>query len=319
MFLQKNLTSYFPTYWNVAHRKKNECWLFHGLAYFYAMTRVWLIAEAGATKTKWALAGAGAVRIFTSEGINPNYLDDDRLLHRVKKAADNVEVVPDEIRFLGAGISNPHQELRVKSALQTLYPEANIEVGHDMLGAAMALCGPAPGVACILGTGTNACAFDGKNITHKVVAPGYLLGDEGAGSWLGKHLLADFLRHRIPDEMAQSLLRAGLDEKIILEHVYQKPEPGKWMAQFTLHLHEARNTPYVQQLLHKGFTAFVENYLLPIPVSRHLPIHFTGSVACGFKEELSSTLQEFKLHPGHFLQDPLMPLVAYFTNDTHVS
>lgn len=283
------------------------------------MTRVWLIAEAGATKTKWALAGAGAVRVFTSEGINPNYLDDDGLFQRVNEAACNLDIVPDEIRFLGAGISNAHQELRVKSVLQTMWSEANIEVGHDMLGAAMSLCGPAPGVACILGTGTNACGFDGKKITHKVVAPGYLLGDEGAGSWLGKHLLADFLRHRMPEEIARSLVRAGLDEKIILEHVYQKPEPGKWMAQFALHLHQARDTPYVQQLLRKGFTAFVENYLIPIPVSVHLPIHFTGSVACGFKEELCSILQEFQLHPGDFLQDPLMPLVAYFTDHTHVS
>lgn len=283
------------------------------------MTRVWLIAEAGATKTKWALAGAGEVRVFTSTGINPNYLDDVALLDRVKEVRYNLNVAPDEIRFFGAGTSSLHQELRVSSALKTTWPEANIEVGHDMLGAAMALCGPAPGVACILGTGTNACAFDGKNITHKVVAPGYLLGDEGAGSWLGKHLLADFLRHRIPDEIAQSLVQFGLDEKIILEHVYQKSEPGKWMAQFTIHLHQARNTPYVQQLLHKGFTGFIENYLLPIPVSRHLPIHFTGSVACGFKEELCSVLQKFKLQPGRFLQDPLMPLVSYFTNPTHVS
>jgi glucosamine kinase len=281
------------------------------------MTRAWLIAEAGATKTNWALVNEGVTRTFTTQGINPNYLEDTALFHRLSEVSSNLKETPNEIRFLGAGISNAHQELRVKSALQTMWPEANIEVGHDMLGAAMALCGTTPGIACILGTGTNACAFDGKKITHKVMAPGYILGDEGAGSWLGKHLLADFLRQRIPDLLAQSLAQKGLDEKTILEQVYQKPEPGKWMAQFATDLHQARETAYVQTLLHKGFTAFVQNYLLPIPHSSALPIHFTGSVACGFKEELIAILQSFQLQPGYFLKDPLMPLVTYFTHPTH--
>ena len=296
------------------------CGLFKGLLYFYAMGRVWLIAEAGATKTSWAFVDEGKVQVFKTRGINPNYLDDGALSHRIKEVVHLVPRQPDYVRFLGAGISNAHTEKRVKSALHQYWPDADTEVGHDMLGAAMALCGRESGVACILGTGTNACAFDGVRITHKVMAPGYLLGDEGAGSWLGKNVLADFLRQRVPHSLSEILeQKFELNEKIILEQVYQKPEPGKWMAQFAAPLQEIRNEPYVQLLLEKGFTLFVEHYLLPIPVSKSYPIHFTGSVACGFQDELSRILHRFQLQPGRFLPDPLMPLVSYFTNQKHVS
>lgn len=277
------------------------------------MKPAFLLAEAGATKTTWAWPVSSGWMEHKGPGINPNYLSYEELVQRFRETGKALNIQPLRIHYFGAGLSSVKNRNAVSMALREIWPDAEVETGHDMLAAALALCGNDAGIACIIGTGANACKFNGEKIVQNVAAPGYILGDEGSGAWLGKRMLSDFIRKRLPENLHTHLCRQFyLNEDLILEAVYLKPEAGKWMATFAQELQHFRQEFYVQELLAEGFEKFIFYHVLPLNPEPNIPVHVTGSVAHGFREEWEKQLYAKQLLPGKNIQAPLSGLIQYY-------
>jgi glucosamine kinase len=164
-----------------------------------------LIADSGSTKCDWLLLNGDQIAVeCNTMGFNPYFHDSATIEAHVREKAELMQYADavDAIYFYGAGSSSAELKAIVASALKNLFPNANIQVGHDLDGAALATYEGQPHIACILGTGSNSCFFDGKSIYEEVPALAYILGDEGSGSYIGKRLLADFFYKRMPQALA---------------------------------------------------------------------------------------------------------------------
>ena len=189
-----------------------------------------LIADSGSTKTDWCLAEDGKIlRQTKTDGINPVFLTDEELRNAAEDAARQLEDIrPEAIRFYGAGCI-PTQTERVRHALKQAFTETeDVEAASDMLGAARALCGHQAGIACILGTGSNSCFYDGENIVANVSPLGFILGDEGSGAALGKILVGSLLKNQLAPGLKEEFLeRYALTPADIIERVYRRPLPNR--------------------------------------------------------------------------------------------
>lgn len=278
-----------------------------------------LIVDSGSTKTDWTfLNGQEVLHSVKTQGINPFHLqkrDIDRILQSEllpeTESIDNSSV--SELYYYGAGCATNQVCQEMKELLNQYFPNADICVESDMLGAARALCGHSEGVACVLGTGSNSCLYDGRFIADNVPSLGYILGDEGSSSDLGKRLLADCLKRQLPEAVAREFMeRYNLTMDTILENVYRKPMANRYMADFTPFLGEKRNVPEVHHLLTTCFAQFlrrnVMNYHKP-----WLPVNFVGSLAYTFREELSEAAESLGLSLGKIMKSPMEGLILYHT------
>ncbi len=214
------------------------------------------------------------------------------------------------IEFYGAGCASPDKIALVSQALEKLFPQcADISVSSDLLGAAIATCGERPGIACILGTGSNSCQFDGKEIVRNTPSLGYILGDEGSGATLGRVLVSDCLKNQLPSHICQAFLSEyGLHQAAILDQVYRQPMANRFLASLTPFLHKYRTEPAIHTLLVTQFKRFFKRNVVS-SYDTTLPIHFIGSVAYYFREELTEAAEHYGLHIGHILRAPMEGLV----------
>lgn len=278
-----------------------------------------VIADSGSTKTDWSFLRDGVVhKAVKTQGINPYHLlekDIDRILQEELitelDSIDPTEV--DSIYYYGAGCATSQICLEMKGILNRYFTKAEIHVESDMLGAARALCGHAEGVACVLGTGSNSCLYDGEFISDNVPSLGYILGDEGSSADLGRHLLSDCLKRQLPEQVAKEFMeRYNLTMDTILENVYRKPMANTYMANFTPFLGEKRQVPEVHNLLTSCFSRFlrrnVMNYHKP-----WLPVNFVGTLAYTFREELSEAAESLGLSLGKVMKSPMEGLITYHT------
>jgi N-acetylglucosamine kinase-like BadF-type ATPase len=273
-----------------------------------------LIADSGSTKTHWVLISEKNTvdEVFT-RGINPFYQDE-------KDIADEIELhlLPslstasiNEIFFYGAGCSFPEKKALVSKALGRHFPDAVIEVQSDLLGAARSLLGRSSGIACIIGTGSNSCFYDGKDIVQNVSPLGYILGDEGSGAVLGKMLVSDVLKNQLPESLKQKFMEQyELTPAEILENVYKKPFPNRYLARFTPFLKENLSEGSIEDIVIRGFRDFVcrnlKQYEHP-----DAQVRFTGSVAFHFSEILEQVMREEGMHLGGITQNPMDGLIDY--------
>jgi N-acetylglucosamine kinase-like BadF-type ATPase len=273
-----------------------------------------LIADSGSTKCEWCLLDNGKKKKFITKGISPYFLNKEQIIELLQKELmvklKNITV--DEIYFYGTGLGNANNVKVIKDVLKKLFPAAKTEVNHDMLAAARALCGKEKGIACILGTGSNSCYFNGKKIIKNNPAIGYVLGDEGSGAFLGKKVIQYFLYNTFDEN-----LKAAFQKKFntnateILENVYKKPLPNRYLASFTIFLAENRGHYMVENILEDGLNDFFFTHLLKYRESWSLPIHFTGSVAYGFKDILKEICDSYQLQLGKVIKAPMQGLVEY--------
>jgi N-acetylglucosamine kinase-like BadF-type ATPase len=274
-----------------------------------------LIADSGSTKTNWRVCSPEGACTVRTAGINP-FMQEHNSIRKMllKELLPYLPEVPiDAIYFYGAGCT-PEKCPEMGALLQDLFPQtAVIEVASDMLGAARALCGHRPGVACILGTGSNSCLFDGKEIVEQVSPLGFILGDEGSGAVLGKRLVGDLLK----DQMGPGLKEAFLEEyqltpANIIRRVYREEYPNRFLASFTPFLQAHREEPSVRALLLSCFTDFfrrnVETYKKP-----ELPVHIIGGLTVSFAEEIEEAASRCGLQMGNRITDPMEGLVRYHT------
>jgi len=273
-----------------------------------------LIADSGATKCEWCLLSDGKKKKIFTQGISPYFFGEDQVITLLQK-----ELLPklknaaiEEVYYYGTGLGNINNVKMIKKALKKLFPLAGIEANTDLLAAARALCGNEKGVACILGTGSNSCYYNGKKIIKNSPGLGYVLGDEGSGAYLGKKVIQHYLYNTFDED-----LRARFDATFtttslgILEHVYKGAQPNRYLASFTGFLADNRGHYMVENIIEDGINDFFFNHLYKYTESWLYPISFTGSVAYGFKDVLQGLCSTYELELGKVLKQPMDGLVEY--------
>lgn len=281
-----------------------------------------LIADSGSTKTDWCLCKKGTVLCsIQTQGINPYHqseeaieavLREELLPQLTQHSAFNIQNSLD-IVFYGSGCANENACNRIKKAIHKVLDTKDITVHSDLLGAARALCGHEEGIACVLGTGSNSCLYNGKEITANTPPLGYILGDEGSSAVLGRRLVGDCLKNQLPEAIRDEFLTEyGLTQEIILEKVYRQPLANRFLASLTPFLSKHREVPEVHNLLVESFVAFfvrnVKQYRRP-----WLPIHFVGSIANAFAPELKEAAESLGMELGTIMRSPMEGLIKYHT------
>lgn len=274
-----------------------------------------LIADSGSTKCDWVLVNPqGEEQQFHTMGFNPFFHSTELVASEIRKntalhaQASQVR----EVYFYGAGCSSPERNEVLIDALREVFPNAAVTVDHDLTGAAYATCGTEPGIACILGTGSNSCYFDGKNIHEKVPALGYVLGDEAGGTWYGKELLRLFLYKELPEDIHQGLIESyGLTKEGIFEHVYNLPNANVYLASFMRFLSSRSQHAWVRDFMYNGFSKFINIHIWKYENHQDVPVHFVGSVAYHFSDLLREACKIHRLHVGVITREPVKNLVQY--------
>jgi len=274
-----------------------------------------LIADGGATKIQWVVIQEGkASEPIETIGFNPYFMAPQVLKNAVEK-----ELVPfikqgyiTHVFYYGAGCSTPAKCGLVEDVLREVFDRADFEIHHDLLGAARALFNRQEGIACILGTGSNSCLFDGKNILENVTSLGYLFGDEGSGAYLGKLFLTEYLRNRLPEDIRQAFDKQyGFTLENILDSVYNKPHPNRFLASFSIFLGNHRNDPFVINLIRQNFRDFFRDQVTHYTGYREKQIGVVGSVGYHFRDIFEEIATENGLKVGKVIQSPIEGLADY--------
>ncbi len=273
-----------------------------------------LIADSGSTKTDWGICTNGEIlQIVKTQGINPFYQTTADIVNILKEELIPKlgEQVPKSLYFYGAGCSFPEKSQLLHDAFKTVWSsELTIDLQSDLVGAARAVCGKEAGIACILGTGSNSCHWDGEKIAKNVPPLGYILGDEGSGAVLGKLFIADLLKNQLPKSLSEKFYaQYNTDYATLMEQVYKQPFPNRNLAQYAYFLHENRENPAIHKLVKNSFDAFVKRNLQQYP--QELPVSFVGSVAVAFQDILTEVLKENNFKIGKIVKSPINELIAY--------
>jgi N-acetylglucosamine kinase-like BadF-type ATPase len=273
-----------------------------------------LIADSGSTKTEWCLISGGKPKKnVITQGISPYFLNEQQITALIQKELiPQMKAVPDEIFYYGTGCGTPAHVTLVTRAIKKVYPSATISVKHDLFGAARALCGDGKGVVAILGTGSNSGYFNGQRMVRNNPGLGFILGDEGSGAYLGKKVIQHYLYNTFePDIMLRFEQKYKTGAAEILEAVYKKPLPNRYLAGFTGFLAENRGHFMIENIIEDGLNDFFFNHIYKYPESWKMPIHFTGSVAWGFRDVLQDLCNAYELQLGEVMKNPMEGLIRY--------
>ncbi|MFT3680280.1 MAG: N-acetylglucosamine kinase [Ferruginibacter sp.] len=273
-----------------------------------------LIADSGSTKAEWCLLDGNKKKKIITQGISPYFLGQSEIQaifeKEVRPKIKNTE--PEEIYYYGTGCSNPANATIIKKALQKVFPAAAVVVNHDLMGAARALCGNEKGIACILGTGSNSCYYNGKKIVKNSPGLGFVLGDEGSGANLGIKTIQYYLYNTFdPDLIERFNAKYNTTAAEILDAVYKKPLPNRYLAGYAEFLAENRGHFMIENIIEDSFNDFFFNHICKYNESWKMPIHFIGSVAYGFKDVLKDLCHSYELELGKVMKNPIDGLVHY--------
>jgi N-acetylglucosamine kinase-like BadF-type ATPase len=273
-----------------------------------------LIADSGATKCEWCLVNNGKKKTIFTMGISPYFLNEEQIVDLLKKdLLPKLKNAPvEEVHFYGTGLSNPNNVVIITKALKRSFKGAKVLVNTDMLAAARALCGNEKGMACILGTGSNSCFYNGKKITKIRPGVGYVLGDEGSGAYLGKRVIQYFLYDTFDEDLKSRFDARFVTNSVeILENVYKKPLPNRYLASFAIFLAENRGHYMVENIIEDGLNDFFYHHLYKFRESWTYPLNFIGGIAFGFKDVLQDLCSAYELELGKVLQKPMDGLVKF--------
>lgn len=273
-----------------------------------------LIADSGSTKCEWCVVSPRKKSSYFTQGMSPYFLTPEQmegvvrneLLPQLKK----VEL--EAVYFYGTGTKDPDNAKKVKKLLQTIFNPAQVTVNHDLTGAARALCGQEKGIACILGTGSNSCSYDGNKILKNSPGTGFILGDEGSGAYLGKKLVQHYLYDILDKELKVKFeTKYGAGASKILENVYHRPLPNRYLAAFSWFLSENRDHYMIENIIEDGLNDFFAIHVSSYTKSLQYPVHFTGSIAYYFKDVVENLCIDYGLTLGSILKTPMEGLIKY--------
>jgi N-acetylglucosamine kinase-like BadF-type ATPase len=276
--------------------------------------QIQLLADSGSTKAEWCLLANGKKKqhLFT-QGISPYFLNKEQIVLLLRKElAPQLKQMPDAVFYYGTGCGAADKMRLVQSALKVVFPDAAITVKHDLFGAARALCGDDKGVVAILGTGSNSGYFNGNRIVKNNPGLGYILGDEGSGTYLGKKVLQHVLYNTFEPELMDRFYEMyPTNAAEILDKVYKQPLPNRYLAGFTTFLAENRGHFMVENIIEDGLNDFFFYHIYKYSESWRLPVHFTGSIAYVFRDVLQDLCNAYELELGTVLKNPMEGLLRY--------
>ena len=273
-----------------------------------------LIADSGATKTEWYVRSAEEGEIFKTEGLNPYY----HTVESIQKVLENDlrpqigDVEISEVHFYGAGCDSEKKKQVVLSALQNTFPGAALNLYHDLLGAARACFFDKPGIACILGTGSNSCLYDGTKIVEHIPSLAFILGDEGSAGYFGKKLINKYYRFELPDELNKELEENyNMDLDHINKGLYDSSQKSRFIASYGSFLGEHDDHPYIREMLYEGFDSFIGRIVMKYTNASDHEVRFIGSVASGHKEMINGILHKYGMSPGVYISKPMRRLIEF--------
>lgn len=275
-----------------------------------------LIADSGSTKCDWWLVNNGKIiDQFHTQGFNPffhsveeikNALTAHQELHEVR---NEIQI----IRYLGTGCSTLQKQQKIHTALTDIFQKAEIVVEHDLLGAAYATYNGSPGITGILGTGSNSCFFDGMALSQATPSLGFIMGDEGSGGYFGKKLVIAFAYGWLSDKVANDFKETfKMSVNDLVHRVNSESHANVFLASMMPFIFRHKNDEYISKMLKNGMTEYFTNHILPFKEAKNVPIHFVGSVAHYFKEELTRMAEKHQLTMGEIIQKPGSRVVGYF-------
>ena len=277
-----------------------------------------IIADSGSTKTDWCAIENGTIlcRIQT-KGINPFFQKEEEILEELNRSL--LPLLPEKevnaVHFYGAGCTPEKAPVLVQAIRQAMNIQGKIEVHSDMLAAARSLCGRRPGIACILGTGSNSCYYNGEKIEKNISPLGFILGDEGSGAVLGKLLVGDLLKNQLTLELKEAFLKQfGLTPPEIIDRVYRQPFPNRFLAGLTPFLAQHLDEPALFDLVLGSFKAFLKRNVMQYDYTEY-PVHFIGSIAFYFQNVLCRAAQEMEIKLGSIEKSPMKGLIEFHLTD----
>ena len=273
-----------------------------------------LVADSGSTKTEWKIIKDGIPqKSFFSSGINPYFLSVEKIYTLLKKELSDISGYTfNMIYYYGTGCNSDARINTVREALNRVFSTVEIFIGSDLLGAARSLCQNDPGIACIMGTGSNSCFYNGSVIVSNVSPLGYILGDEGGGAVIGRILVSGVLKKQVPKEVNDRFFKTyKLTPAEILENVYMKPFPNRFLGQFAKFISSNLDIPELQDIITSSFDDFIRRNVLQYPEAKILPVHFTGSIAYYFRPFLENLLIRNNLKTGIITLSPMENLIKY--------
>lgn len=280
-----------------------------------------LIADSGSTKTDWRLVdNSKNIHQFNTIGFNPYFQDTETIEAEIKEnllnpiKALSIENFDNtlEIYFYGAGCSSESKNEIVRAAIHKIFPDARIKVDHDLLGAARALCGNEKGIAAILGTGSNSCYYDGENIAENIFSLGFILGDEGSGANIGKHFIKDYLYKEQPAHISESFYeRFKLSRENILDAIYKKPLPNKFLASFSKFIYQNQKEQYITDLIISSFNEFFDKHICKYANHKEVKLSCVGSVAYYYSNILRGVAVSKGVHIDKIIESPIASLTLF--------
>lgn len=274
-----------------------------------------LIIDGGSTKMEWILLDGNAVtQRFITDGFNPNYSDIQTFEHLVRTQSftphsNRIQ----SVHYYGTGCGSETNCQIIKKVFQNRFPEAKIHVTHDLMAVCHAVLGHKKGIACILGTGSNSCVYDGENITERAVSLGYLLGDEGSGMHIGREVVRTYFYDFMPADLRQQFdATYHLTREELIDNLYHQPQPSRYLASFAQFAGEYQKHPYIHDLVKGCLKAFVEASVLRFEGCKSMKVSFVGSVAYHFQSILRECLAEYGLTMGVVMQAPAEGLIQYY-------
>lgn len=283
-----------------------------------------LIADAGSSKIDWVLLSETGERInnVTTLGLNALLAERDEIVATFGKVAEKLGSgnVPSEVHYYGAGCATPEICNKIKDAISEVWPAEEIQVSSDLLGAARSLFGNESGVACILGTGSNSCLYDGSTIKTNIPSLGFILGDEGSGAALGKRLVADAFKGHLPKPIRDQFMKTyELSLADILEYTYRKPAANRFLASLVPFMKDHLWNPYIYSLVLEEFSQFLKRNVAMYEGARSLPLAFTGSIAWHFSDILKEAADRQGFKVDKITQSPIEGLITYHSNRGQVA
>lgn len=274
-----------------------------------------LIADSGSTKTDWTAVEHGEVVCRTqTKGMNPFFQTEEEMTQELQQVllpklpAGNV----DNVYFYGAGCTPEKCPVVAETLRKALNVTGNAEVYSDMLGAARGLCGHEYGIVCIMGTGSNSCLYNGEKFIANVSPLGFIIGDEGSGAVLGKLLVGDLLKNQLGEELKEKFLKKfELTPADIIDRVYRKPFPNRFLASLSPFIAENIQNPGIRSLVKGSFLAFLRRNVMQYENYQMQKVNFIGSIAYYYKDILTEAVQECGLHMGKIMKAPMEGLIEY--------
>lgn len=277
------------------------------------------VVYSGSNYADWRLAIRDkTVATFKTQGINPYFSDEKAILHLLNKNINLIHHAEEikKIYFFTAGASSPERIKTVHDALASFFKHAKVYIQHDILAAAIASCRDKKGVVCILGSGSNAAYYDGRKIVPNNYGMGYILGDEGSASWMGKMLLKGFINETLPEKISKRFAkRYDYDRKQILDKVYRQTHPALFLSSFTEFFNENQDDEYINNMIISGFKQFMSMYVIPLLKQEpKTPVYFVGSVAATFQTQLQQTAADMHIPIGNVIKEPINNLLKYYSS-----